>query len=291
MDQKPYEPPAFAEHFAEAPPPILYHYTGQAGLLGIVKNSQLWATKVQYMNDTTEFGLALSMMRRELENINSDSQHSPESEKAAAVQLQSSLAGLEDINICAACFCKNGDLLSQWRGYAGGGHGYAIGFDVDVLMQIADRSEFILGRCIYERETQQDIVRQVVAHCIRNEMDFGDEAMGVSRPLADLLFRYGVFFKDPSFRDEEEWRLVSYTISYDDKQLKFRTGSSMLTPFYALSITHEDGLPIRRIIVGPCPHMELARSAVTSLLMSYGITGPLNDQEIAFASTIPFRNW
>ena len=27
-----------------------------------------------------------------------------------------------------ACFCENGDLLSQWRGYGAIGNGYALGF-------------------------------------------------------------------------------------------------------------------------------------------------------------------
>jgi hypothetical protein len=39
--------------------------------------------------------------------------------------------------VLAACFCTNGDLLSQWRGYAGGVGGYAIGFPTDVLKDCA----------------------------------------------------------------------------------------------------------------------------------------------------------
>ncbi len=63
-----YVPPAFTEHFKTVPPEFLYHYTGQDGLLGIVEKAELWATKIQYMNDATEFGLALSMARDELKS-------------------------------------------------------------------------------------------------------------------------------------------------------------------------------------------------------------------------------
>ena len=65
----------------------------------------------------------------------------------------------------------------------------------------------------------------------------------------------------------------------------------MITPFFKLSITHDGGLPIRYVVVGPCPHMELAKSAVTSLLVRHGIRGPLDGQQIALGSVIPFRNW
>jgi hypothetical protein len=38
--------------------------------------------------------------------------------KAACQKLRGSLSGLGDINIFVACFCEDGDLLSQWRGYS-----------------------------------------------------------------------------------------------------------------------------------------------------------------------------
>jgi hypothetical protein len=64
-----YEPPSFVQHFQKLPPDHLYHYTGQIGLLGIVESAELWATKIQYMNDATEFGRALAIARQELETF------------------------------------------------------------------------------------------------------------------------------------------------------------------------------------------------------------------------------
>ena len=39
----------------EKPPSILYHYTSQEGLLGIIKNREVWATDISYLNDTKEY--------------------------------------------------------------------------------------------------------------------------------------------------------------------------------------------------------------------------------------------
>ncbi|MGH8399292.1 MAG: DUF2971 domain-containing protein [Gammaproteobacteria bacterium] len=230
MDEKPYEPPSFTAHLNVAVPGALYHYTGQAGLLGIVHGGELWATKIQYMNDATEFGLALNLARQHLKNIIEFSRHP--GEKAAGVRLEESLHGIEDINIFAACFCEKGDSLSQWRGYAGGNHGYAIGFDPDALMQIADRVSFVLGPCIYDVAVQKRIVEEIVGHCLLSELNLtATKRWGFHGPLADILFRYGVFFKDGSFADENEWRLVSATVAYDDDRVRFRSGKSMVTPF------------------------------------------------------------
>jgi hypothetical protein len=290
MDGKQYEPPSFTEQFHRVPPSFLHHYTGQAGMLGIVENAELWGTKIQYMNDATEFGLALRLARQLLENMVNSSESS--AERSACARLLQSLQGLEDINIFAVCFCEDGDLLSQWKGYAGGGEGYSIGFDVDALMQIADRSGFVLGPCIYDVGVQRRIIDEAVAHCVQGDLALPSQRRwGFHGPLADVLFRCGVFFKDMSFEDEKEWRLVSSTILYDNEHIRFRQGNSMITPYYKLPIRHEEGLPIRYVVVGPCPHMELAKSAVTSLLMRHGLRGPLNGQQVAVDSVIPFRNW
>ena len=290
MTDKPYEPPAFVEHFEKSPPGVLFHYTGQTGLVGIIERAELWATKIQYMNDATEFGLALGLARQHLENIINNTHHV--GEKTAAVALLQSLNGIEDINLFATCFCEGGDLLSQWRGYAGGKQGYAIGFSTDGLMQIADRNKFILGRCIYDRAIQRKIVEEAVAHCIMDELSLTSERRwGFHGPLADILFRCGVFFKDRSFEDEKEWRLVSSIVLYYEDTIRFRSGRSMLMPYYALPITNDDQLPIEFVVVGPCPHMELSKSAVTSLLMRHGNKGPLHGSQIAIGSVVPFRDW
>ena len=43
----------------------LYHYTTQVGLLGIVRNREIWATHTQYLNDSREFSYAVQMVREE----------------------------------------------------------------------------------------------------------------------------------------------------------------------------------------------------------------------------------
>jgi hypothetical protein len=38
----------------QAKPELLYHYTTQHGLLGILKQKCIWATHIRYLNDTSE---------------------------------------------------------------------------------------------------------------------------------------------------------------------------------------------------------------------------------------------
>jgi hypothetical protein len=64
-----YLPRKFIEYSQQEPPEILYHYTDQDGLLGIMEKDQLWATKMQYMNDATEFGASLDLARERLQSL------------------------------------------------------------------------------------------------------------------------------------------------------------------------------------------------------------------------------
>jgi hypothetical protein len=58
------------------------------------------------------------------------------------------------------CMSANGDLLSQWRGYASDGAGYAIGFDQDQLTKEADEPNVehpvSLVQILYNSTEQRD---------------------------------------------------------------------------------------------------------------------------------------
>ncbi len=47
--------------FTEEPPSILYHYTTQKGLLGIIQSKTIWATDILYLNDTMELKYAVDL--------------------------------------------------------------------------------------------------------------------------------------------------------------------------------------------------------------------------------------
>ncbi len=291
-----YLPPKLAEHFELKPPEVLYHYTGQIGLLGIIEKGELWATKIQYMNDTTELNLSLSMAYEILDaKIDGYSGKESGGEREACETLRRSLDGLNDINIFATCFCEDGDLLSQWRGYAEAGGGSAIGFDSHALEELASPNRFTLGKCIYDPVQQRAIMEEAITHRIKEQLAGQTERSWTFKPLdhgklAEDLFRIGVFFKDQKFDEEKEWRLVSPVLTFREA-LYFRPGRSMITPYYKISIGNKGSLPITRVVVAPCPHMQLATSALNMLLMKHGMRGPMSGQQIVFASKIPLRNW
>ena len=45
-------------------PTLLYHYTDAQGFKGIVESYELWATHIQYLNDTQEYLYAVDVAKR-----------------------------------------------------------------------------------------------------------------------------------------------------------------------------------------------------------------------------------
>ena len=77
------------------PPVELYHYTSQYGFLGILNTDSLWASKVHYLNDSTEFALALDLAKIVLEKRLAKVQNLRNREKVEC--LQENISGKQDI--------------------------------------------------------------------------------------------------------------------------------------------------------------------------------------------------
>ena len=48
-------------------PDILYHYTSQKGLLGILQTKKLWMTNILYLNDSSECIHTIDLLKSEVE--------------------------------------------------------------------------------------------------------------------------------------------------------------------------------------------------------------------------------
>ena len=117
--------------------------------------------------------------------------------------------------------------------------------------------------------------------------------IGIAFEMA--LVECGAFFKDISFKDEQEWRLITVPKEYTDGGFRFREGRSTLTPYYALKIRSEPSAAVRSwanriagVTVGPCPHPEGARAAVEGLLIKK-VVG--SSPPPVTVSKIPYRSW
>jgi hypothetical protein len=113
---------------------LLYHYTDAAGLLGIISSNRLWATDASFLNDPSEGQLfperIIAFMREKVGGLTP-------SEERIVIQIENGFNKYpRPTHAFTISFCDDGDLLSQWRGYASFGSGYAIGFDSQNITHI-----------------------------------------------------------------------------------------------------------------------------------------------------------
>jgi hypothetical protein len=136
---------------AQAKPKFLFHYTGQSGLDGILKDHCIWATHYCFLNDSTERQLGLNIYKDAIFRIASEHFGAVEPAKTLVEYFQRSYT--DALNAYIVSFCtsytreeyekkrkaddrRGGDRLSQWRGYAPGQQGYCLAFDFQLVRSI-----------------------------------------------------------------------------------------------------------------------------------------------------------
>ncbi|MGZ8173110.1 MAG: DUF2971 domain-containing protein [Methylobacter sp.] len=258
-----------------SPPSKLFHYTDVSGLLGIFDNQRLWATHTLYLNDATEisyaYGLVEEIYRDLIDQSKLDINHPLRKYHDFLHRLSyNTMRPKPNPDVYVVCFCKEGDLLSQWRGYGNNGAGYAIGFDTKRLVNQNDAFE--IRKAIYSVKKQKQILNeilQVVTDSLKELTGHPDYSN------VDLLFenhakifenevvKYAKFFKHEGFKAEEEWRLIYSPRKDDDSnQVKFRSGRFGLTPYQEIGLPDGEKLPVVSVRVGPTVQPELGIKAL-----------------------------
>jgi hypothetical protein len=263
-------------------PPVLYHYTTQGGLLGILRDNCIWATAAHYLNDSSEYAYGLGFIADALR---------AESKKAIGEQEAANLSAIAEalspfLSICVVSLSSEGDLLSQWRAYAGNSGGFALGMQSGYLREAARPQGFYLVPCFYTPADQQEAVNQLINE-FREKMATSTEwGLTEQGGCVAAVMRLAMMLKDSSFAEEREWRLIS--IPKDVKELEFRQGTSMLVPFFRFALDKRRDAYLDSVRVGPTPHRELAVNAVRMLFRRLDLS---NADHMVTETRIPFRNW
>lgn len=271
-----------AKLYADSPEERLYHYTSFTGLLGIVGSKALWATDIRYMNDSAELRHTADLIRGEITRRIAEGHPWPDLLNQFLDWVTHRITNGH--MLFASSFRANGNLLSQWRGYSRLGKGVSLGFNPDYILDCAERQAFEIGRCIYDSNHQILLIRQVVdaVEALAKEQDqadFPDQSgkesyRAVFQQIESDLLRIAAILKHPSFREEEEWRIVSPVITdYVAAPVQFREGASMLVPYILFHLMPRDDSPIalEHLFLGPTPNITISMNSLTMYLSKNGI--------------------
>ncbi len=295
--------------FSEIPAGLdLYHYSSQAGLLGIAQSQSLWFSHVKFQNDSQEYSYALNLVKK----ITKELYHK---------DLYHAFNSLEPYPppIFSFSLSEQKDSLSQWRGYCPDG-GFSFSFRPEVLNEAMKNNEIVIGQCQYEIEAQKKFIidnimritpeeyksqRELLETYQSNRNSFPPETVyALEKTLYLMTFNiknrtsvYGILLKHPAFKDEEEWRLILNktkalhtrantnpgTLSGVYENTRFKQGKSYIIPYESIGLKFNPlPGPFSQIIVGPNPDEKLALEA-TKIFIKEGCR--------VINSKIPYRNW
>lgn len=273
-------------------PRHLYHYTGPAGAIGILKSRTLWAGRPTDMNDSTEQLLAHEYALAMLSRLEYPTRSFGEGMVQYAVEhlARPGVRRFEGSRAYTVSLTSESDSLEQWRAYCPRSGGVALGFAAAHLEHVASDQGFILVPCVYDEPSHVAIVRQIVRHHLEvwnSRQELQTPRQGISSHLvrdfvADLE-RFAPLLKHASFAAEREWRLISPLVGersdVEYVHMPSPTGIKQFQPFALVTSQHPsipdresgfdlDGVPSGQgfyAVVGPCIDTEGMVEALRAL--------------------------
>lgn len=241
----------------------IYHYCDLNAFLNIIGHRKLWLSAANNLNDYNEVNWFV-------DKVSSGLSEAVTSENGRFLQefwgYRREYCPMPFI--CS--FSKEGDLLSQWRAYAGDGSGVAIGFNRECFpfdgkwpaTGLPGNGGLGLRDVIYDEPTQMRVVADVRKFV---ESPTEDEQVRATKYLeaATLINQYSPFCKNPAFQEEQEVRIVhSPMITGNDKgdtnvyggisSLKHRVSGAGLTSYFDFDFSEcGDDMAMVEVVLGP----------------------------------------
>lgn len=244
----------------EPEPLKLYHYTSAEGLLGIISSKSIWATTLNYLNDSKEFEYGLDLAAHFLHSTG----------LVEGIDLARCLRRGSEVNVCVCSFSREGDQLSQWRGYCPKEGGYSMGFDFKTLKEATSSQGFTLAACIYKHNDQMLLLKPTLEHALTRYLEIlsanKERRTATEQTYAWLLTQLMPIvplLKHPAFEEEREWRLVSAYIPRNDARMRFRAARGIVFPYVAVDLPVEKAGLLKEVIVGPHINPKAAFSSLS----------------------------
>jgi Protein of unknown function (DUF2971) len=273
----------YLEIYSEPTQP-LFHYTSVGGLQGIVGEKAIWATDIQYLNDSSELKYGV----RRLAQTMGERLHTLKGRQAkCAEQFGEWLRHgfVLDHHLFVCCFTENGNQLSQWRGYCPPGKGISVSFHASELVEAAQDQQFRWAGVVYDYGTQTTLVNYLLDALLAEAERFEEPLPrerhprqsfhGLFEEWDDRILSLAASLKDRCFEEEREWRAISKPIKVlNDARLLFRDGDFTLTPYinFRLPRSQHDGLSFDAAFIGPTSESGLTMKALGAFFARSGCT-------------------
>jgi hypothetical protein len=289
---------------AQPPPPMLYHYTDDAGLMGILESGALRLTAASNLNDPSELKHGFS---HAVEIINRRAAEGPPESKVFAQQFERLLIdnGIGEVaHYFVGCFSAAGDEIGQWRAYADDGRGFVLAFDTALLEgafvneSASSTSSGSTFRVAYDDARAARVHAQIIDamfHLISLPHGKRLESVVLHEYMDELLvstwmhcLRAALFFKHEAYANESEYRFLQVHMGppFPAPAVKHRTGHYELVRYREFDWRTGAAAALKKVVVGPAADRTKATLFAKECLRAYHREPAV---EVA-TSAVPYRS-
>jgi hypothetical protein len=269
---------------------IVYHYTSPDSFLSIVKNNNLWFSDSQFMNDRSEYVHIKNVFKQAAKGTSHEDNvefvdylmgfpYGGFTTRHAISGKGSFGRGIIRTRYYLFCTSLDPDNHSMWKYYVKNGYyqGYNFGLSVDTLIDSIPQLGLKLthGKVNYNVEEQiLQIHNKIIelSEIYDNSIEAGNnEDMCIDcyqETLGEYLLQRCMFYKNPAFKHEEEYRFLieapSITIDSGGIIDHHVGGGGLIVPH--LVVAFDPIQSIRNITLAPMMEREVAKQGVQRLL-------------------------
>ena len=274
---------------------LVYHYCSGLTFKEIIEKKTLRFSDITKSNDSAELRWITanisSVFLSEIKKANEDTEFNEAFQKIDLLGLfrkfinayfTEALFGKRKFFwFYASCFSHEGDLLSQWRGYADDGRGFSIGFNRTTFEKYNAGGFKLLsihkGDVEYDNERQLAIVEKCIKKLFENFIKAKEDDDITLENISQIfkscfqeLIEIAAFIKNPFFQEEKEWRMCVWTFkefsdtddillvnngALEHYALNYQNRNDELVSYFDLKFAPDT---VKQIILGPKNKTDIA---------------------------------
>lgn len=278
---------------------VIYHYTKPEKLLNILASGTLRFSNALYLNDKEEIAYSYKLivdLIDETPELNSDLFNKIQNHFSN--KYKHIVDGYNDLvnklEYFTTSFSTESDNLTLWNNYAKGKNytGYNIGFDKNKLVEEMDKNNYlpIFGSVIYDKNKQVKIIHAIFKkwnmlfeRSLKSKKTNEVKLFDILFELIDVLSIVSIFFKNPQFKNEHEYRIVIVNVfgTLNSKPTNIVEKNGLFVPYLEYNFSKES---VKSINIGPTFDENIFYTSTNRMLLNFGY----EDKEV-FRSKIPLR--
>ena len=279
----------------------IYHYTKPEKLLNILSGGTLRFSNALYLNDKEEIAYSYRLIVHLIDEFKDEGLNPDLFEKIRnhfSNKYKHIVDGNNDfvnkLEYFTTSFSTESDNLTLWNNYAKGKNytGYNIGFDKKKLVAEMSKNDYlpIYGSVIYDKQKQIKIIHAIFKkwnmlfeRALKAKKNNKVKLFDVLFELIDVLSIVSLFFKNPQFENEHEYRIVIVNVFgvETSKPTKVVEKNGLFVPYLEYHFSKDS---VTSINIGPTFDENIFYTSTNRMLSNFGY----QDKEV-YRSKIPLR--